>query len=288
MELSDLNVFIEVVESDGITHAAKKLNRVPSNVTARIKKLEQELGKALFIREKNRLRISSAGEQLLPYAKQLLTLAQETLDELIDNKPKGKLKVGAMEAVAATRLAEPLMCFHQEYPEVELEIKTGPTGDLIDRVLLGELDIALVADPKQDHRLVITPIFNETLTMVSDLGHKLIKCPQDLKNDTIIMGFTSSCAYRTRLTDWIRQDRDISKVVEINSYHTLLSCVAAGMGVGIVPLVLLDNYPFVNSIQVHPLPIKWQHSVTSFIWRKDSHKASVEAFTACFNDNFTE
>jgi len=285
MELSDLKVFIEVVENGGITRAAAQLNRVPSNVTARIKKLEQELGKSLFIREKNRVRISSTGEQLLPYAKQLLALAQKTLDELIDNSPKGKLRLGSMEAVAATRLVEPLMNFHREYPEVELAIKTAPTGDLIKLVLDGELDMALVADPKKDSRLVITPVFKETLAMVSDLGHKLIKCPQDLKSDTTIMGFSTNCAYRTRLTDWLRQDRDVIKAIEINSYHTLLSCVAAGMGVGIVPLALLDNYPFANSLQVHPLPAKWQLSVTSFIWRDDSVKTSMEAFVKCVNGN---
>lgn len=190
-----------------------------------------------------------------------------------------------MEAVAATRLAEPLMNFHRQYPEVELEIKTAPTGDLIKSVLSGELDMALVADPKKDTRLVITPIFKETLTIVSDLGHKLITCPQDLKSDTTLMGFSTNCAYRTRLADWIRQDRDVITAVEINSYHTLLSCVAAGMGVGIVPLALLANYPFANSLKVHPLPAKWQHSVTSFIWRKDSLKTSIEAFTKCVNGN---
>ena len=285
MELSDLKVFIEVVENGGITRAAARLNRVPSNVTARIKKLEQELGKSLFIREKNRVRISSTGEQLLPYAKQLLALAQKTLDELIDNSPKGKLRLGSMEAVAATRLVEPLMNFHREYPEVELAIKAAPTGDLIKLVLDGELDMALVADPKKDSRLVITPIFKETLTMVSDLGHKTIKCPQDLKSDTTIMGFSTSCAYRARLTDWLKQDRDIIKAVEINSYHTLLSCVAAGMGVGIIPLALLENYSFANSLKVHPLPAKWQHSVTSFIWRNDTVKTSMAAFVKCVDGN---
>lgn len=285
MELSDLKVFIEVVHNGGIARAAKKLNRVPSNVTARIKKLESELGKPLFIREKNRLRISQAGEQLLPYAKQLLALAQETVDELMDNSPKGTLKLGSMEAVAATRLVEPLMNFHSENPQVELQVKTAPTGDLIEMVLAGELDMALVADPQQDSRLEIIPVFNEILAVVSDLQHKPIKCPQDLNHDATFMGFSSSCAYRTRLTDWVKQDGDVIKAVEINSYHTMLSCVAAGMGVGIAPLALLDNYPFANSLQIHPLPAKWQRSVTCFIWRKDSVKASMEAFSKCVNGN---
>ena len=62
MELSDLKVFQQVVLSGGITAAAQKLNRVPSNITARIQKLELQLNTQLFLREKNRLRISPAGE----------------------------------------------------------------------------------------------------------------------------------------------------------------------------------------------------------------------------------
>lgn len=69
MELSDLTIFCTVVESGGISSAAQQLNRVPSNITSRVKKLEAELNKPLFIREKNRLRVSPAGEQLFDYAK---------------------------------------------------------------------------------------------------------------------------------------------------------------------------------------------------------------------------
>jgi len=281
MELSDLRVFVAVVDNGGISHAAVKLNRVPSNVTARIKKLEQTLGKTLFLRDKNRLRISPAGEMLLPYAKQLLKLAQTTLDELTGTTPKGQLRVGSMEAAAATRLVEPLMLFHRQYPQVELEIKTAPTNDLINKVLSGELDMALVADPPNDSRLAKVPVFNETLVVVSDLAHQPIRSPKDLVSNPTLLGFSSSCAYRTRLADWIKNDGDICKVIEINSYHTLLSCVAAGMGIGIVPAALIDNYPFASSIQQHQLPCEWKHSTSAFIWRKDSAKASIEAFLDC-------
>jgi len=143
MELSDLKVFLQVASSGGITAAAQKLHRVPSNITARIQKLEQELDTQLFLREKNRLRISPAGEQLLPYAKEMIRLSQQAINELQKTTPKGRLTIGAMEAVAATRLTEPLMRFHKEYPEVNLQIETGPTGLLIERVLAGEIDIAL-------------------------------------------------------------------------------------------------------------------------------------------------
>ena len=285
MELSDLNVFSEVARTGGITAAAKILNRVPSNVTARIQKLEQELNTPLFLREKNRLRISPAGEQLLTYAQQILALSQEAINELQQGQPKGVLKVGSMEAVAATRLVDPLVCFHKHYPDVNLEVKTGPTGRLIDEVLAGKLDMALVADPTKDNRLHIEPIFKEELVMVSTLAHPKIKSAQDLSSEPTLLGFNHLCAYRNRLADWVKQDGVVAKVVEISSYHALLSCVAAGMGVGIVPKGLLDQYPFSHNIQVHPLPAKWRHSTTAIIWRKDSVKPSMTAFTQCLWGN---
>lgn len=278
MELSDLRIFLEVSQSGGITAAAEKLHRVPSNITARIKKLELELETPLFLREKNRLHISPAGKQLLPYAKQLLDLSQQAISDLQQETPKGQLKIGTMEAVAATRLTEPLVKFHKEYPEVNLQISTGPTGQLIENVLAGELDIALAATPSKDKRLVIHKVFEEELVLVSSLTHKPIKSTNDLDNDPTILGFNHLCAYRNCLTNWLKEGDIIAKVIEISSYHTLLSCVAAGMGIGIIPKALLDSYPFNNSIQQHQLNKKWRQSTTAIIWRKDNTKASIAAF----------
>ncbi|MDB4837455.1 LysR substrate-binding domain-containing protein [Marinomonas sp.] len=285
MELSDLKVFTQVVNSGGITSAAEALHRVPSNVTARIKKLEDILGKKLFIREKNRLRISPAGEQLLPYAEKLLSLAQETLIAMGDTSVRGPFKLGAMEAVAATRLIQPMMKFHQSYPDVELEVKTAPTGELISRVLEGDIDLALVADPPKDNRLHCIPIFEEQLVVVSHLSHKKIKGPEDLGTSPTIMGFSSACAYRNRLNDWIERGSNICKVVEVNSYHAMLSCVVAGMGIGILPVALLENYPFADSIKVHPLSNRLSRSVTYFIWRNENEKAAIAAFVGSVEGN---
>ena len=278
MELSDLKIFQQVVLSGGITAAAQKLHRVPSNITARIQKLEQELDTQLFLREKNRLRISPAGEQLLPYAKQMITLSQQAINELQQTTPKGRLTIGAMEAVAATRLTEPLMRFHQEYPDVNLQIETGPTGQLIEKVLAGEIDLALVADPRKDARLEINNIFEEELVLVSDLKHKKISGTDDLNPEPTLLSFNHLCAYRGRMQDWAKAGGVAAKIIEISSYHTLLSCVAAGMGVGIVPKILLDYYPFAKSIQQHTLAKDWRFSTTAMIWRKDSLKSSMSAF----------
>jgi len=278
MELSDLRIFKAVVETGGISRAADMLNRVPSNITARIQKLESELGKKLFIREKNRLRVSPAGDHLFTYAKKILLLANEAVEQLNHEHPKGKLRIGSMEAVAASRLSSVLMDYHKNLPDVALEVSTGPTGKLIEQVLNGDLDLALVADPPKDQRLEAIPIFIETLILVSDLSLQKINQPADLGEHPTLLGFSPQCAYRTRLETWVKENDVMAKIIEINSYHALLNCITAGMGTGIIPKKLLDFYPFKNGLKVHPLPTHLQKTTTYSIWRKDSIKPSLGAF----------
>jgi DNA-binding transcriptional LysR family regulator len=278
MELSDLKIFKAVVEAGGISRAAEMLNRVPSNITARIQKLEFELNKKLFIREKNRLRISPAGEQLYTYANKILLLASEAIEQLNHEHPKGKLKIGSMEAVAASRLSSVLMGYHNDFPDVSLEVSTGATGKLIEQVLTGGLDLALVADPPKDPRLDTIPIFIETLVLVSDRSHQSIKHPADLGENPTLLGFSPQCAYRARLESWIRENNVIANIIEISSYHALLNCITAGMGTGLAPQILLNFYPFKDGLKVHALPSHLQETITHSIWRKDSVKPSLRAF----------
>ena len=108
MELSDLHVFRTVVEAGGITRAAGKLNRVQSNVTTRIRQLEEQLGVALFIREGKRMHLSPAGKVMLGYAERLLDLAREARESVHDTKPRGLLRFMAPESTSSVRLPTPL------------------------------------------------------------------------------------------------------------------------------------------------------------------------------------
>lgn len=278
MELSDLRVFRAVVETGGISRAAERLHRVPSNITARIQKLELDVGKSLFIREKNRLRISPAGEQLFTYAESILALADEALEQLHDDRPTGGLSIGSIEALAATRLSKLLMQYHREYPQVTLALNTHPTGVLIEQVLAGQLDVAFVSDPINDARLAITPVFKESLILVSSLGQPDIRSPSDLAQNPTLLGFSAQCTYRRRLADWVKDAEVAANVIEINSYHALLNCVTAGMGVGLVPESLLALYPFKADIKSHVFPSDIAQSMTCIIWRKDALKPSLTAF----------
>lgn len=100
-----------------------------------------------------------------------------------------------------------------------------------------------------------------------------------LETNTTVLAFNHRCAYRQKLTQWLHQSNVSPNVIEISSYHALLNCVSAGMGMGIVPKVLLDQYPFADDLHVHDLPNDIANTVTSAVWRKQVRRPSIDAFT---------
>jgi DNA-binding transcriptional LysR family regulator len=112
------------------------------------------------------LHLAPAGQLLLGYADQLLALADEALSALQDTRPRGVLRLGAMESTAAVRLPGPLAAYHRRYPEVTLELRTGNPQQLASAVLAGELDAALVTEPILDAPFEKEPAFMEELVII--------------------------------------------------------------------------------------------------------------------------
>jgi DNA-binding transcriptional LysR family regulator len=278
MELSDLRVFRMVVQAGGITAAAKRLHRVPSNVTTRVKKLERELGVALFLRESRRMRLSAAGEVLLGYAERLLALSEEVRDALHGTRAQGVLRLGAMESTAAARLPGPLCRFNELYPQVSLELHIGDPRQLIVQVLARELDAALVAEPVSDPALETLAVYKEELVIVAQAGHPPIASPKDVKRRTLL-AFHHGCPHRKRLEDWFaRASVHAEQVVELASYHAILGCAVAGMGVALMPRSVLDTYTERSRLSIHALDARFRSVRTLLIWRrKEAAQAKVAA-----------
>src|SRR6195952_3001251 len=147
MDLTQLELFRAIAEEGSITAAAQRLHRVPSNLTTRIKQLEQELGVDLFIREKLRLRLSATGWTFLDYTRRILELVEEARQAASGSEPQGGFTLGSLESTAAVRIPSVLAAYHQRYPKVELDFSTGPSGDMIEGVLSGRLSAAFADSP---------------------------------------------------------------------------------------------------------------------------------------------
>src|SRR6478735_4420253 len=234
MELSDLVVFRTVVNAGGVTRAANQLHRVQSNVTTRVKNLEDELGVALFIREGRRMQLTPAGNVLLGYAERIIALAAEAKVALRDSGPRGVLRLGAMESTAAVRLPAPLSRLQSRHRDLAIELHTGDPVRLIGDVLAGTLEAALVAEPVSDPRLESMPVYAEELVLVTRSGHPAIRAPRDVAPRTLL-AFHPGCPHRKRLEDWFdRANVMPERIVEMSSYHAILGCAAVGMGTALL------------------------------------------------------
>ncbi len=275
MDLEDLRIFCAVVDAGGITRAAERLHRVQSNVTTRIRQLEQDLNCALFLREGKKLLLTPQGRTLLGYARRLLELAEQARTALQQNLPHGRLRLGSMESTAAARLPQVLAGFYQRYPEVKLELRTAATARLLHEVLERQLDCALVSGPVQDTRLHSQVLFYERLLLVTPLNYPAIN-PKSVASQLTLLTFEAGCAYRLRLEAWLAANYCTPHtIIEMASYHAMVGCVAAGMGVALVPESLLDTLPAAHSVARHPLPEPFSHSATELVWRADTQNPAV-------------
>src|SRR5258707_6542499 len=171
MDLVELHIFKTVAELGGITRAAAALHRVQSIVTTRVQQLEERLGRRLFHRQGRKLLLSSEGKVLLAYADRVLRLASEAHAALKGHGPHGVFRLGTLESTAATRLPPVLARYHRDYPAVRLELVTGTSGALGDRVLRGEIEAAFVAEPVAAKNLETLHAFSEDLWLCRPKGH---------------------------------------------------------------------------------------------------------------------
>src|SRR5215471_9103904 len=202
MDLSELLIFKTVAEEGGIIRAARKLHRVQSNVTTRIKQLETSIGAQLFFRDRQRLVLSPRGQTLLAYADKLLRLADEARTVVSGQSPSGALRLGALESTSASRLPLLLAEFHDTYPNVRVELQTGTNDALTAAVRERRLDAAFVAEAPNDSALASLPLFRERLVLISSLRHPPVTCQRDVKGDSII-AFPNGCTYRRILERWL-------------------------------------------------------------------------------------
>ncbi|MGQ0684864.1 LysR substrate-binding domain-containing protein [Bradyrhizobium sp.] len=285
MELTDLLTFSAVARTGGITRAAEELNTVQSNVTQRVKALEAEIGTALFERHSRGMTLTGAGRRLLPYAQRMAALSREAVIAARDDgEVKGPLAIGSMETTAAVRLPALLADFHRRFPAVKLSLRTATTADLVTAVLDGSLDGAFVAGPIEHMDLAATVAFREELVLVTE---RHLKSLAELRAATPEPGptalvFRTGCTYRQRLEQVLAEFGWPSATrFELGTLDGMVGCVAAGMGVTLLPRAVVERN---DAVSVHSLGAAQSRVETLFVTRRATHEYSaLRGFVSCLH-----
>lgn len=267
IDLESLEIFRAVAVEGGVIRAALKLNRVQSNVTTRIKQMEQRLGRSLFRKQGRGLVLSPEGELLLTYAQRLFRIADEAENELRSGRAIGVLRIGSLESTAGSRLAPILSRYHREHPGVIVELVTGTTGALLQRVSQFEIEAAFVSEPFTPDGLSSLKVFEEELVLITARGVAPVRSAADLAGMSVV-AFASGCSYRKRLEDWLGASALLpARTLELASYQAMIACVAAGTGFAVVPRSLLLSLKAAKEVRQHELPARTRRNRTHLVWK---------------------
>lgn len=275
MELIALRTFEAVVEEGGILAASRKLNTVQSNVTSRIRRLEEELGAELFFRKGRGLELAPSGRVLLEYARRMLSLERETSSAVRQaGEAAGELRIGAMETFAAVHLPNALKQVRAAHPRVDLRVVTDTTARLTERVLAHKLDCAFVAGPVVHPELDFDELVVEELVQVHARGADPVMQPLIL--------FREGCAYRSRALAWQRAiGHAVSDAMEFGTLEGILGCVAVGLGWTLMPRRVAEQSMHAADLVIESVPPEIGHVPTGMIrLREGPTMAAVNTLAA--------
>ncbi|MBB6675134.1 LysR family transcriptional regulator [Cohnella nanjingensis] len=248
MDPRTMKTFQLIVELGSFNRAAEALNYAQSTVTMQIQKLESELGVALFARGKT-IALTDAGrwyyEQSIPVVRQLEDLRSRLADFRAGEA--GQLRIGANEPLASCRLPSLLSRFQSRYPKIDVSVAVANTPVLSERLLRGELDFAICSAPELGANLFFEPLFTETFALLVPERHPLDGRADvrlaDLADHRLLIT-ASNCPYRRKLEFLLhRADQAQPATMEVSSMTALPSYVASGLGVALVPRILLAPPP---------------------------------------------
>ena len=143
IDIDLLRAFIAIYESGSFSHAAERLSRTQSTISQQIKKLEDILGKEVFLRNNRSVSLTVEGEVLLPYARRMIDINDEVFGRISKPEISGTVKLGAPEAFAANHLPNILVQFAKSHPSVALEVNCDLTSHLLESYNKGDFDLIL-------------------------------------------------------------------------------------------------------------------------------------------------
>lgn len=257
MELRQVETFRAVAEELSFSRAAARLGYVQSSVSAQVAALERELGAPLFDRLGRRISLTEPGRAMFGYAGRLLDLAGEAKEAVADagagkGEVKGTLAVSAPETLLTYRLPRLLALFHERHPGVRLSVRPSPVGKLVGStrraVEEGGVDVAFVLDgPVAVSGLSVEPLLDESVVVIAPPGHALASAaavsPGDLSGEAMLLPEApeSGCAYRDQFERQVSSAGAVPReTLEFQSIEAVKRCVAAGMGVSVLPGVAVS------------------------------------------------
>jgi DNA-binding transcriptional LysR family regulator len=239
--------YLAVAETGCFTKAALRVGRTQSAVSQQIAKLENLLGKQLFVRGKT-ASLTNEGELFLGYARQIFALHREVLDRFKEPELQGEIRFGMPEDFASVYLSDVLVDFSRIHPRIFLNIECDLTLNLFERFKRKEFDLVLVKMNRPEDFPNGLDVYSEKLEWVGDTN--LI---QDKSKSLPLILSPQPCVYRTRAINSLDQAQIKWRIVFSSpSYAGTIAAVKAGLGITVLPRTMIPEY--LNVLNYSSLP----------------------------------
>ncbi len=251
MDLRDLKTFLHLAESRHFGRSARAMHVSPSTLSRQIQRLEDDLGQPLFIRDNRTVQLTEAGEELRQFAQQTL-LQYQQLRHVIDQQGpslSGELHLFCSVTAAYSHLPPILDRFRAEHPSVEIKLTTGDAADAVEKVVSGEADVAIAGKPEQLPAAVAFSILeNLPVALIAPalpcrVRSQVSVAEPDWASVPFIL--PDQGPVRRRIELWFRRQKvsNPSIYATVGGHEAMVSMVALGCGVALIPEVVLDNSP---------------------------------------------
>jgi DNA-binding transcriptional LysR family regulator len=259
MNLEQLRGFVEVARVGNFTLAADHLHLAQPSLSRQIATLERDLGAELFQRARGGSTLTTAGEALLPLARRMLADAESVRRDLAElaGLERGRVRLGATPTLCISLVAEVLSAFHAAHPAIELHVSEQGSRRLLDELAGGELDLALIttSSAASTERFTVAPLLVEELVVVSSAGSPPVTERKTIGLDEVTrlpqIVFSSTYDLR-RTTDAAFEAANLTPevVVEGAEMDAVLRFVERGIGVAIVPAMVLIDRPGLRAVRL--------------------------------------
>lgn len=254
MTLLSYEIFQTILEQGSFAKAAQILHLTPSAISHSISSMEEEIGFPLFIRSKNGVRLSSAGEEINPYIQKIVA-SEDALKQAVAQMKglgTGKVNIGCINSVCLAWIPDIIRSFGEEHPQITVEIYQGSYNDVVEWVRNGTIDLGIVSEAASDG-LPFTELMEDDLVAVVPRGYmpestKSIT-PEDLKDQPFVIQ-QDSCDI-----DIIRYLDEYNLQIRANCHilddQSAIAMVEAQTGLLLMPHLGLINPP--KDVEIYPL-----------------------------------
>ncbi|HVK13710.1 MAG TPA: hydrogen peroxide-inducible genes activator [Gemmataceae bacterium] len=282
MELHRLRYFVAVAELGSFTRAAAREGVTQPSLSQQILELEKELDTSLFDRLGRKVVLTAAGEQLLPFARSVLTAVADA-ERAVRGGVGGELRAGAIPTIAPYLLPGVTRKFLETQPGSRLRLLEDRTERLLEALRAGELDVGVMALPVSDEKLHVEKLFTEPLLVAVPAGHRLATKEVvrfgDLSDEPFLLLDDLHCFGDQVLSLCRRGARFEPRVAcKGEQIGTLLALVSGGVGVTVVPRMAATAEPS-KSREYRPLAAPGPTRTLCAVWHKHRYRPpAVRAF----------